>query len=97
MADPLRRLRLSFPAARPGVAMNGAVVAIVSAFFIIGITVGIIAVFALSARRADRRGNPVGPREHGPGGQPPEPGWDDTVSDDHTRWPGDIDNDFTGG
>ena len=78
MAHPLRRLRLSFPAARPGVAMNGAVVAIVGAFFIIGITVGIIAVVAMSALRADRRGDPGDPPEYGTrrlGEQPPDAGW----------------------
>ena len=37
--------------------MNDTVVAIVSAFFIIGIIVGIVAVVAVSVLRADRRGN----------------------------------------
>ena len=67
--------------------MDGSVVAIVSAFFIIGITVGVIAVIALSVLRADRRGHPGDPGE-----QPPAPRSDD----DHPRWPGDIDNDFSG-
>jgi hypothetical protein len=98
MADALRRLRLSLPATRPGVAMNGAVVAIVSAFFIIGITVGIIAVVAMSSLRADRRGDPgdlpeFGPR--GPGQQPGEAGWNDAGPDDHPHWPGGVDNDFS--
>ena len=98
MADPLWRLRLSLPAARPGVAMNGAVVAIVSAFFIIGITVGIIAVVAMSSLRADRRGDPGDLPEFGPRGrgkQPPEAGWDDAGPDDHPYWPGGVDNDFS--
>ncbi len=71
--------------------MNGAVVAIVSAFFIIGITVGIIAVVAMSSLRADRRGNPGDQPEFGPRGrgeQPPEVGWDDAGPDDHPHWPG---------
>jgi hypothetical protein len=38
--------------------MNGTVVAIVSAFFIIGIAVGIAAVVAMSVLRAGRRGGP---------------------------------------
>ena len=37
--------------------MNGTVVAIVSAFFVAGILVGIIAVVAVSVLRADRRGD----------------------------------------
>ncbi len=78
MAHPLRRHRLSFPAARLDVAVNDTVVAIVSAFFVMGIVVGIIAVAALPVLRAGRR------RDHGdPGGRP--------------RWPGDGDNDFSGG
>jgi Ca2+/Na+ antiporter len=36
--------------------MNDTVVAIVSAFFIIGIVVGIVAVIAAAVFRADRRG-----------------------------------------
>jgi len=78
--------------------MNGAVVAIVSAFFIIGITVGIIAVMAISSLRADRRGDPGDPPEFGPrarGEQPPEAGWDDGGPDDHPRWPGGAGNGFS--
>ena len=37
--------------------MNDTVVAIVSAFFIIGIAVGIIAVVAMSVLRPERRGD----------------------------------------
>jgi len=80
--------------------MNDTVVIIVSTFFIIGITVGIITVFAMSALRADRRDRvKYGPRleyrPRGPGEQQPDPGWDDIVpDDDQPHWPGDADNDF---
>ena len=80
--------------------MNGSVVMIVSAFFIIGITVGIIAVFAMSGVRADRPGRPGHsghPQNHKPGGEPPHTGWDDAGPDDHPRWPGDLDNDGSNG
>ncbi len=80
--------------------MNDSVVAIVSAFFIIGITVGIIAVVAMSVLRPGRQGRPGDPREYepaGPGEQPPDPGRDDAVTDEHPRWPGDVDSDFTSG
>jgi hypothetical protein len=96
MAHPLRRLRLSLPAARLGVAMNDSVVAIVSAFFIMGITVGIVAVVALSVLRADRLGVPGDPHKYGPhapGDQPPHTGWRNAGADGHPRWPGDVDND----
>lgn len=83
MADPLRRLRLPLPAAGLGVAMNDSVVAIVGAFFLIGITVGIIAVVALAALRARRSR------------RPDEPDWPDSGPDDQPRWPGDVDNDFS--
>jgi hypothetical protein len=65
--------------------MNDSVVAIVSAFFIIGIAVGIISVIALSVLRDDRRGLP---RE-------PGPGRGDAGPDDRPRWPGDADKDFS--
>ena len=80
--------------------MNDSVVAIVSAFFIIGITVGIIAVVALSALRRGRRGDPGDSPESGPrrpGGEPPRAGWDDAGPDEHSNWPGDVDNDFSAG
>ena len=80
--------------------MNDSVVAIVSAFFVIGITVGIIAVFAMSALRTDREGRQGEPREYGPGPfdeLPPDPGWDDAAPDSHPRWPGDDDNHFRNG
>src|SRR4029077_13781562 len=57
-SHPLRRRGLSFPATRLDVAMNDTVVAIVSAFFVIGILVGIIIVVAMSVLRADRRRDP---------------------------------------
>lgn len=80
--------------------MNDTVVIIVSTFFIIGITVGIIAVFAMSALRADRRDRvKYGPRlEYRPrrsGGQPHDPGRDDIVPGDEPHWPGDADSDFS--
>ena len=75
--------------------MNDTVVAIVSAFFVIGITVGIIAVVAMSALRTERRSSRGIPPEYGPGGQSPDAGWDDTGRDGHSRWPGDDDNDFS--
>jgi hypothetical protein len=82
--------------------MNDTVVAIVSAFFVMGILAGIVAVVAMSVLRAARRGDPGdsgGPpddRSHGPGGQPPYLLRDDASPDDHPRWPGDTDNDFSG-
>ena len=79
--------------------MNDSVVAIVSAFFIIGITVGITAVVAMSVLRPGRSGHPGDPAEYQPaepGGQP-DSGWDDDVPGGHPRWPGDANNDFTGG
>jgi MFS superfamily sulfate permease-like transporter len=47
------------------------VVLVVGLFFIIGITVGVIVVIALSAVRRDRRTDLMGPGE--PAGQPPTP------------------------
>jgi len=76
--------------------MNDTVIAIVGAFFVIGITVGIITVIAMSAFRADRRGDPGNPSEYGPDRPLPDPGRPDTIPDDDPRWPGDVDNDFTG-
>jgi hypothetical protein len=82
--------------------MNGAVVVVVSAFFIIGITVGVIAVVAMSARRGGRPGHPGdpgGPMEYGPrrtGWQPPDSDWDDAVPEDHSSWPAHTNNDFSG-
>jgi hypothetical protein len=67
--------------------MNDSVVAIVSAFFLIGIAVGIVAVVAMSVLRAERRGKPA---------DPPGPRWDDAGPDDHPGWPGGLDSDFSG-
>jgi hypothetical protein len=80
--------------------MNDSVVAIVSAFFVIGITVGIITVVAMSALRTDRQGRRVRPQEYGTGAfdeLPPEPSWDDADPDDHPRWPANADNHFRNG
>ena len=75
--------------------MNDQVVAIVSAFFIIGIFGGVIAVIALSAIRAHRPGRPGAQPDYGRGG-PSEPGWRVTAPEDRPRWPGDDDTDFSG-
>lgn len=64
--------------------MNGTVVVVVSAFFVIGILVGAIAVVAMSVLRSGRRGRPGAGR-------------DDAESDDQPRWPGDADSEFTSG
>ncbi|MGH3174752.1 MAG: hypothetical protein ACRDPF_12925 [Streptosporangiaceae bacterium] len=81
--------------------MNDSVVAIVSAFFIIGISVGVIAVIALSvirARRAsgpgDGPGDPGDQPEHYP--PPPEPGWHGSGAEGQPSWPGDSAADFRG-
>jgi hypothetical protein len=78
--------------------MNDTVVAIVSAFFVIGILVGVITVVAMSVLRAERRGAPEDPLDFGPRGprEPPGLPWDDTGPDRHPRWPGDDDTDFSG-
>jgi hypothetical protein len=87
--------------------MNDSVVAIVSAFFIIGITVGIIAVIALSVLRTRRPADPGdqddlpenGPRgtvgQRANPGWEAHPGWDDAAPQDKPHWPGDDDNDFS--
>jgi hypothetical protein len=77
--------------------MNDTVVAILSAFFVIGIVVGIIAVIALSVLRAEGRGHqgdqaePLDDSDQSPGS-----GWDAPDSGPDRRWPGDADNDFSG-
>jgi hypothetical protein len=78
--------------------MNGTVVAIVSAFFVIGILVGVIAAVAMSVLRAERRVDPGDPLDYEPREPRGQPGllWDDTGPDWHPRWPGDADNDFRG-
>ena len=75
--------------------MNNTVVAIVSAFFIIGILVGVIVVVAASVLRADRRGDPGDPLDFEPG-EPPGRPRGGVASGGRSRWPGDADNDFSG-
>jgi len=76
--------------------MNDTVVAIVSAFFIIGIVVGIIAVVAMSVLRAERRGDQGDRAEpYDDPDEPPGSGWDDLDSGPRRRWPGETDNDFS--
>jgi hypothetical protein len=75
--------------------MNDQVVAIVSAFFVIGIFGGVIAVIALSAIRAYRLGRPGRQPEYRPG-RPSERDRRVTVPEDRPRWPGDDDTDFSG-
>jgi hypothetical protein len=79
--------------------MNDTVVAIVSAFFVIGIMIGVIAVVAMSVLRAERRRDPSDLLDYEPrrcGGQSPDRHWDNDDSDDNPRWPGRADNDFSG-
>jgi hypothetical protein len=82
--------------------MSDTIVAIVSAFFVIGILVGIVAVIAAAVLRADRRGDqddpadPVNYEPRGSGELPPRPPRDGIGSDDHPSWPGDADNHFRG-
>lgn len=83
--------------------MNDSVVAIVSAFFVIGITVGVITVVAMSALRTDRqgrRGRQGRPLEYGADAfdeLPPDPSWDDADPDDYPRWPANADHHFRNG
>ena len=82
--------------------MSDTVVAIVSAFFVIGILVGIVIVIAMAVIRAgrhDRQDDPADPQDYqpsGPGEPPPGPPWDGTEPDGHSRWPGDDDTNFRG-
>jgi hypothetical protein len=78
--------------------MSDTVVAIVGAFFVTGILVGIIAVIAMSVLRAERRGDPGGLLDFEPrqSREPPGLPWDDSGPDRHPRWPGDADDDFGG-
>ena len=76
--------------------MNDTVVAIVSAFFVIGILVGIIAVVAMSVLRAERQ------RRRAPEDlldyelhEPPGLRWDDTRPNRRPRWPGHAGSDFS--
>jgi hypothetical protein len=79
--------------------MSDPVVAIVSAFFVIGIVVGIIAVVAASVLRADRRGDPGDPLdyERREPVEPPPSGyrWDGTPPAGYSHWPGDTDSNFS--
>ena len=77
--------------------MNDSVVAIVSAFFVIGILAGVIAVIALSAIRAHRPGRlgDLGNQpKYGPS-EPSGPGWGVSAPENRPRWPGDADTDFS--
>jgi hypothetical protein len=74
--------------------MNDTVVAIVSAFFVIGILVGIIIVVAMSVLRAERRGDPGDLLDYEPR-EPPGLAWDDTGRNGRSRWPGEAGNDFS--
>jgi hypothetical protein len=78
-----------------GYGMNGTVVAIVNAFFVIGILVGIIATIAISVLRAERRDDPADLLDYEPRERPSLP-WDDTGPNRRPRWPEDADNDFSG-
>jgi hypothetical protein len=68
--------------------------------FIIGILVGMIAVVAISALWANRRGGqgnleyPLDYLARGPGEPPAILPWDNAGRDNYPRWPGDADNDF---
>ena len=75
--------------------MNDTVVAIVSAFFVIGILVGIIIVVAMSVLRAERRRDP-GDLLDDESRESPGLAWDDTGRNGRSRWPGDADNDLSG-
>jgi hypothetical protein len=72
--------------------MNDSVVAIVTAFFVMGITVGIIVVVAISALQADRRrdpgdlGDPPHYGPHHPSGQPPDADRDGAGPRDEPSW-----------
>lgn len=78
--------------------MSDTVVAIVSAFFVIGIAVGIIAVVAMSVLGAGRRDHGDLPDREppGPGSPAPEARWDDSVPGDRPHWPGEAGGDFSG-
>jgi hypothetical protein len=79
--------------------VNDSVVVIVGVFFIIGITVGIIAVVAFSVLRTARGSRLDQPLEYEPGRpdqQATDPEWDGLVPDDRPRWPGDADDGFAG-
>jgi hypothetical protein len=85
--------------------MNDTVVGIVSAFFVIGIAVGIMIVIAVSVLRAERRRDPGDLLDYEPRGPrtPGEPGSfepggfarRDTARNGRPHWPGDTDSDFS--
>jgi hypothetical protein len=65
------------------------VLVIVGIFFILGITVGVITVIAMSAVRRDRRAGPGDWPGHGPDGpeeQPPDLDRDSTMDDERPWW-----------
>jgi hypothetical protein len=77
----------------------GAVVAIVFVvIFIIGVGVGVIAVIALSALRAERNTNSTArdPAELSRGATGVPGHWDGMISDDRSPWPGDASNGLHG-
>jgi len=77
----------------------GAVVAIVFVvIFIIGVGVGVIAVIALSALRAERNDELTSsdPADLGRGATGVPGHWDGMISDDRSPWPGDASNGFSG-
>jgi hypothetical protein len=81
--------------------MSDTIVAIVSAFFVIGILVGVVTVIAAAVLRGDRRGRAGSgdPADYEPSGpEEPPPGllWDDTRPDDRPSWPGEAGTDFSG-
>jgi hypothetical protein len=81
--------------------MSGLLITIIVVFFAVGITFGVITVHALSALRAERRGQPDYGSRYEPEaeasrlGEPPaESGPDVAGQEDQPRWPGDGHNDF---
>ena len=81
--------------------MSGLLITIIVVFFAVGITFGAITVHALSALRAERRGQPDYGSRYEQGakvsrlGEPPaESGRDAAGQEDQLRWPGGGRNDF---
>jgi len=81
--------------------MSGLLIMIIVVFFAVGITFGVITVHALSALRAERRGQPGYGSRYEPEaqasrlGEPPaESGRDRAGEEDQPRWPGEGYNDF---
>jgi hypothetical protein len=72
--------------------MNAPVLIVIGLFFVIGITVGVVVVFAMAGVRSDRRAGPRVPRWYQSGGsdaQPSDQDEDHRASDERPRWPGD--------